>query len=74
MEIDISNQNMEMKPHRSKSMHMKLKSPIKIDAYGNEISNKNMEPDMEKKSHRSKFLHKSMKFQIKIDVYANEIS
>lgn len=35
---NISYQNMEMKPHRSKSMHMKMKSPIKIDAYKNDIS------------------------------------
>ena len=62
----------------------------KINAYGNKISNRNMEPNLENKSHRSKFMHMSMKSQnrshrsklmhinmksqIKIDTYVNEIS
>lgn len=51
-----------MKFYRLKSMYMKLKFLIKIDVYGNEILNKNMELDMEKKFYRFKFLYKSMKF------------
>lgn len=53
---------------------MKTKSQIKIDTCGNEISNKNIEPNMEMKSYISKLMHMSMTFQIKIDEYVNEIS